>query len=94
MVAMAWEDFTWSVVKKLLVHQGLSRLGRTLYEDIRRMENLVSSLPCAWTIMRPLGLATMSPPTKYEVAEDHISGGHTARRDLAAAVLDTAVGER
>lgn len=90
----SWEDPNWSVVKKILVHQVLSRLGRTLYEDMRRMENLVSSSPCAWTIMRPLGLATMSPPTKYEVAEDHISGGHTARRDLAAAVLDAVLDER
>lgn len=94
MVAMAWEDSTWSVVKKILVHQGLSRLGRTLYEDICRMENLISSLPCAWIVLRPLGLVTISHPTECKVSENHISGDETAGRDLVSVALDAVIDEK
>lgn len=38
--------------------------------------------------MRPLGLANIGPPTTYAIAEDHIRGRQTARRDLAAAITD------
>lgn len=84
----SWEDPHWSIVKRFLVHQVLARLGRTLYADMRRMEEVVSSSVCDWTILRPLGLANMEAPTKYEVSEDHIGGSQTARRDLAAAALE------
>lgn len=84
----SWEDPHWSMVKKMLVRQVLARLGRTLYADMRRMEEIVSSSSSDWTIMRPLGLANMDSPTKYEVAENHIEGSQTARRDLASALLE------
>lgn len=55
---------------------------------MRRMESIVAATDLDWTIMRPLGLANLDPPTTYAIAEDHIPGRQTARRDLAAAILD------
>jgi putative NADH-flavin reductase len=65
------------------------RLGRTLHEDMRRMEALVRDSGLDWTIARPSGLFD-HPPTGYEVAEDRADGLFTARADLAAAMLAAA----
>jgi len=52
------------------------------------MESIVQVSELDWMIMRPLGLANIDPPTTYAIAEDHVSGRQTARRDLAAAIND------
>lgn len=83
-----WVDPGWSWVERNVAHRILDRLGATLYEDMRRMEAIVQASALEWTIMRPLGLANMEPPTEYAVQVDHIAGKQTARRDLAAAILD------
>jgi putative NADH-flavin reductase len=86
--ATSWEDPHWTWLQRNLVSRILDSLGRTLYDDMRLMETIVARTDLDWTVMRPLGLANMDPPTEYAVAEDHISGSQTARRDLAAAILD------
>jgi len=86
--ATSWEDPHWTWLERNLVRRILDSLGRTLYDDMRLMEAIVARTDLDWTVMRPLGLANMDPPTEYAVAEDHISGNQTARRDLAAAILD------
>ena len=83
-----WPDPSWSWLERNLAHRILDKLGATLYADMRRMEAIVQASGLDWTIMRPLGLANMEPPTQYAVAVDHISGEQTARRDLASAILD------
>ncbi|MCP3811535.1 NAD(P)H-binding protein [Mycobacteriaceae bacterium Msp059] len=83
-----WTDPEWGWAERTVARQILGRLGRTLYADMARMESIVSASGVDWTIMRPLGLANLDPPTTYRIAEDHVAGRQTARRDLAAAIVD------
>jgi putative NADH-flavin reductase len=69
-------------------------LGKTVYEDMRRMENLVCASAIDWTIVRPSGLFDTEVVSDYDLAEDHIGGRFTARADLAAAVLAQVDDER
>ncbi|GAA0909272.1 NAD(P)-dependent oxidoreductase [Virgisporangium aurantiacum] len=62
-------------------------LGRTLYDDMRRMEALVRASDLDWTIVRPNGLYHLPSPTDYTVVEGHADGRFTARTDLAASLL-------
>ncbi|MFH9725927.1 NAD(P)-dependent oxidoreductase [Streptomyces sp. NPDC017254] len=62
-------------------------LGRTLYDDMRRMEALVRASGLAWTIVRPSGLYHLPSVTDHTVVEGHADGRFTARVDLAAALL-------
>jgi uncharacterized protein YbjT (DUF2867 family) len=62
-------------------------LGKTVYEDMRRMEKLVRNSTVDWTIVRPSGLFDTELVSDYDLAEDHIGGRFTARTDLAAALL-------
>jgi putative NADH-flavin reductase len=62
-------------------------LGKTVYEDMRRMEDLVRNSNVDWTIVRPSGLFDAEFVSDYDLAEDHIGGRFTARSDLAAAIL-------
>jgi putative NADH-flavin reductase len=62
-------------------------LGKTVYEDMRRMEELIRNSDVDWTIVRPSGLFDTDFVSDYELAEDHIAGRFTARSDLAAAML-------
>jgi putative NADH-flavin reductase len=69
-------------------------LGKTVYEDMRRMEELIRNSEVDWTIVRPSGLFDMDFVSDYELAEDHIAGRFTARSDLAAAMLAQVDDER
>lgn len=86
MTTVDWSDPNMSWTERFLVEHVLRRIGATLYEDMQRMESLVFASDLDWTVMRPLGLASMDPPTEYTIARDHISGRQTARADLAAAI--------
>ncbi|MFJ1702848.1 NAD(P)-dependent oxidoreductase [Kitasatospora sp. NPDC088346] len=77
-------EFFFNHVMDPLVNR---RLGRTLHEDMRRMEAVVRASGVDWTIVRPSGLFDHPAPTGYRVAEDRADGLFTARADLAAAML-------
>jgi nucleoside-diphosphate-sugar epimerase len=62
-------------------------LGRTVYDDMRRMEAIVTSSDVDWTILRPSGLFELPDVTDYSLTEEHGPGRLTARVDLAAAML-------
>lgn len=62
-------------------------LGRTLYDDMARMEQLVRDSALDWTIVRPSGLFHLPSVTDYTVVEGHADGRFTARVDLAASML-------
>jgi len=68
-------------------------LGRTLYEDMRRMEELVRASDLGWTVARPSGLFDVPAPTDYTLSEDRSVSLYTARADLAAALLTAVTGE-
>lgn len=62
-------------------------IGRTTYEDMRRMEDLVRASDLAWTIVRPSGLFDRDTVSDYHVHDDESPGVFTTRIDLAAAML-------
>lgn len=61
--------------------------GKTLYADMRRMEELVMSSNLDWTIVRPSGLFETPAVTDYQEGEGHVKGTYTSRTDLAACML-------
>jgi putative NADH-flavin reductase len=62
-------------------------LGKTVYDDMRRLEELVAGSDTEWTVLRPSGLFELPEVTKYSITEEHGPGRLTSRRDLAAAML-------
>ncbi|MGW0808288.1 NAD(P)-dependent oxidoreductase [Nonomuraea sp. NPDC002799] len=62
-------------------------LGKTLYDDMRRMEALVRASELDWTIVRPSGLYHLPSVTDFTLVANHADGRFTARADLAASML-------
>ena len=62
-------------------------VGRTVYDDMERMEAIVRAADLDWTIVRPPGL-TNRTGTGYTAAETRVAGMLCARSDLAAFLLD------
>lgn len=58
-------------------------IGKTVYDDIRRMETLVRQSGLDWTIVRPSGLFDLPQITNYLAGEVEPVGAFTARIDLA-----------
>ncbi|MDT0469227.1 NAD(P)-dependent oxidoreductase [Streptomyces gibsoniae] len=63
------------------------RLGRTLHEDMRRMEAVIRQTDLDWTLVRPSGLFEHPAVTDFHTAETSADGVFTARADLAASML-------
>lgn len=63
------------------------RLGRTLYDDMRRMEELLTASELDWTIVRSGGLYELANVTDYTMVEGRADRRYTARVDLAASLL-------
>ena len=66
-------------------------VGRTVYEDMRRMEALVRETELDWTVVRPSGLFHREGVGDYDVAPGFLPGRFTSRADLADALLRLAV---
>jgi putative NADH-flavin reductase len=63
-------------------------IGRTLYEDMLRMEDFLTTCnDIAWTIIRPARLIRGQGVSEYRLDEDFPVGNFTTRSDLAAAML-------
>jgi putative NADH-flavin reductase len=63
-------------------------IGRTLYEDMLRMEDCLATCDdIAWTIIRPGRLISGQGVSEYRLTEDFPLGNVTTRPDLAAAIL-------
>ncbi|WP_202879511.1 NAD(P)-dependent oxidoreductase [Serinicoccus kebangsaanensis] len=85
------ETLAWRrVVEPLLRHV----LGRTLYDDMSRMEDLVRASDLTWTIVRPAGLFDADAPGAYDMAPPRLQGRFTSRADLADALLAEATSPR
>jgi putative NADH-flavin reductase len=79
------------VFEKVMQPYVVNKLGKTLYDDMRRMEALVTASDLAWTIVRPSGLFEAPAVSAYGVALDHIGHRFTARIDLADCLLRQAL---
>lgn len=73
--------------EKLLKPLLINSFGRTLYEDMWKMETLVMNSRLEWTIIRPSGLFDTPTPTAYRVAESFLRARFTSRADLADCML-------
>ncbi|WP_327091904.1 SDR family oxidoreductase [Nonomuraea sp. NBC_01738] len=80
-----------SLVWRKVIAPVLLAMGRTIYEDMRRMEELVRASVADWTVVRPAGLFDADAVSAYQVAEKGFSGRFTSRADLADALLREAV---
>jgi nucleoside-diphosphate-sugar epimerase len=81
------------IFEKAMQPYVVNKLGKTLYDDMRRMEAIVSGSDLAWTIVRPSGLFAAPAVSDYGVAIDHIGHRFTARIDLADCLLREALGD-
>ncbi|WP_243062819.1 NAD(P)-dependent oxidoreductase [Humibacter sp. RRB41] len=62
-------------------------LGRSLYDDMKRMESIVAASGTEWTVLRPSGLFDADAVSDYQVAERYLPPKFTARIDLADAMV-------
>jgi uncharacterized protein YbjT (DUF2867 family) len=58
-------------------------IGKSTYDDQRRMEDIVRNSGLEWTIVRPSGLFDLTHVTDYVAGEVDPVGGYTSRLDLA-----------
>ena len=81
------------VFRKVVQPYVVNRLGKTVYDDMRRLEALVADSGLDWTIVRPSGLFEHDRVTDYVTGEDHVLGRFTARHDLADLLLAQATSD-
>lgn len=63
-------------------------VGRTLYADMRRMEEYLATVDdIDWTVLRPGRLTDSDEVSDYRLDAVHPSSGETSRADLAAAMV-------
>lgn len=68
-----------------------NKIGRTLYDDMQHMEEIVQRSSLDWTIVRPAGLFNATDPTDdYEVAPRRLPGRITSRADRAVTLVKEA----
>jgi putative NADH-flavin reductase len=79
------------IFEKVMQPYVVNKLGKTVYDDMRRMEAVVSDSDLAWTIVRPSGLFEAPAVSGYEVARDYLGYRFTARIDLADCLLRQAL---
>lgn len=74
-----------------VVQPVISRIfGKTLYADMRRMEDIVAGSGLNWTIVRPSGLFDLPDVTEYIAGRRDPVGAFTSRTDLADYLLKLA----
>ncbi|MCB0181059.1 MAG: NAD(P)H-binding protein, partial [Anaerolineae bacterium] len=71
-------------------------IGRTLYKDMHRLEEIVTASDLDWTIARPAQLVKHPTVTAYQVEEGYMVSGQrrTAYPDLADFLLSNVTEER
>lgn len=79
------------VFRKVLQPYVVGKLGRTVYEDMRRLEQLIRRSDVDWTIVRPSGLCRAAEVSDYLVAPEHVAHRFTTRIDLADCLVREAV---
>lgn len=67
-------------------------MGRTVYADMRRMEDVIRTSGLDWTVLRPGGLFDAPGVSGYRTGTSRLPGRYTARPDLAHELLRQAVG--
>ncbi|RZB16702.1 SDR family oxidoreductase [Streptomyces sp. F001] len=81
------------IFRKLIVPV-LLKMGRPLYDDAARMEEIVRASDLDWTVIRPAGLFDGTTTTDYVVSKTRHPGWFTSRKDLADALVREGVDHR
>jgi putative NADH-flavin reductase len=81
------------IFEKIMQPYVVNKLGKTVYDDMRRMEAMVIDSDLAWTIVRPSGLFEAPALSAYSIATDYIGYRFTARIDLADCLLRQALSD-
>jgi putative NADH-flavin reductase len=81
------------VFEKIMQPYVVNKLGRTLYDDMRRMEAIVAASDLVWTIVRPSGLFEAPAVSAYTVVVDYVAYRFTSRIDLADCLLRQALSD-
>lgn len=71
----------------------LTTLGRTLYDDMVRMEQIVRVTDLDWTIIRPSALYNTDVVSNYHFGPPESPGLYTSRIDLAHSLLREVTGD-
>ncbi|MGW0823830.1 NAD(P)-dependent oxidoreductase [Streptomyces sp. NPDC002845] len=79
--------------RKVLEPSIVRFMGRTVYDDMRRMEDVVRESDHEWTIVRPGGLFDTDVVSDYRIGTSRLPGRYTSRADLAHALLTQAAGD-
>ncbi|GGJ23980.1 NAD(P)-dependent oxidoreductase [Streptomyces brasiliensis] len=83
-----------SLLFRKVLEPGIARfVGRTVYDDMRRMEEIVRTSGLDWTVLRPGGLFDADEVSGYRTGTARLPGRYTARPDLAHELVRQAVGE-
>ncbi|MFF0789506.1 NAD(P)H-binding protein [Streptomyces spiralis] len=69
-------------------------VGRTVHDDMRRMEEIVRRSDLDWTVVRPGGLFDAPRVSDYRTGTSRLPGRYTARCDLARELLRQAEDRR
>ena len=78
-----------TIFERYLLHPLLHRFFGGDYDDIRRMEELLSDSPSAWTVLRPPRLTDGPATGRYRSGTGRLPRpGQISRTDLAAAMLE------
>jgi putative NADH-flavin reductase len=81
------------VFNRVLQPYVVKGIGKTTYDDMRRMEAVVATSGLDWTVVRPSGLFGADSVSDYRVSTaEHLSGRYTSRADLADFLLRLACG--
>ena len=80
--------------RKVLEPSVVRFMGRTVYDDMRRMEEILRETDLDWTVVRPGGLFDNDSVSDYQVGRERLPGRYTARADLAHELLRQAVDGR
>ncbi len=83
-----------TLIFRTVIGPFLLTFGRTVYDDMRRMEDIVRNSGLEWTIIRAAGLFDSPVVTDYHVAPRRMLGRFTSRIDLADALVREAVANR
>ncbi|MCY1693723.1 NAD(P)-dependent oxidoreductase [Curtobacterium sp. SL109] len=76
------------LVGKYLIGPVIHRLGRTMYEDMVRMEEIIRSTSLDWTILRPPALFNKDAVGAVETSLRPMTAQFVARQDLGAIMVD------
>jgi putative NADH-flavin reductase len=82
------------VFEKIMKPLVINVFGKSLYDDMQRMETMVMDSDIDWVIIRPSGLFETPTVTNYQTAETFLSARFTSRTDLADCMLRQAISDR